>query len=184
MPPPAGFGRVAERFHTGRGKRERMRRRRLLGAGAALSLFGVAGCIGEERPPSGPRRPPETPRDGEAGTEGPTEPDGSAGDGTDSDATDERTETAEPPGDLRVASVDFDEGTEGTLLVIVDVENAAEEERSGHLRVRVVADGMESTVSRPVTVSGSGTVEEEVEFDVEYERFAEDGIVDADVTDD
>lgn len=157
-----------------------MRRRRLLDVGAALALAAVAGCIGEERPPSGPRTPPQTPREEEISGE---ETDAPA-DRTDDDenSPDDETETTEPPGDLRVESVDFEESTDGELLVTVVVENVAEEERSGRVRVRVVADGEEFTISSAVTVPGQGTTEHRVEPGIDYDRFAAEGIVDAQVS--
>ncbi|MEF8781110.1 MAG: hypothetical protein V5A46_10565 [Haloferacaceae archaeon] len=156
-----------------------MRRRRFLGTGASIVLAAVAGCIGEERPPSGPRTPPATPREEEL-TEEETDAPTESTDGDDS--PDGETETTEPPGDLRVEELDFGKGTEGKLVVTVGVENVAAEERSGRLRVRAVIGDAEYSISRPVTVPGGESTTEEVVFDVEFDRFAADGIVDAEVS--
>lgn len=172
-------GEQAERFHTGGGKRRGMRRRRLLGTGASIALAAVAGCIGEERPPSGPRTPPKTPREEEL-TEGKTDAATESADGDDS--PDGGTETTESPGDLRVDELDFGEGSEGKLVVTVVVENVASEERLGRLRVRAVVEDAEFSISRPVAVPGGESTTEAVVFDVEFDRFAADGTADAEVS--
>ena len=166
-----------------------MRRRRLLGVSAAVLAGAFAGCIGDERSPSGPRTPPDAPRD-EPTDEGTDHVDGPENDGEngdtpeDTDAEEDDPEPTDPPDDLRVESVDFGEDEEGMLLVTVVVENVADAERSGDLRVEVIADEEVFVVTREVTVEAGGSDSYDVRPGIEYDRFAAEGVVDASVSTD
>ena len=164
-----------------------MRRRRLLGTSAALLAGAFAGCIGDERSPSGPRTPPETPRDGQLEEDvDPQADDPETEDGDDPPGDiDDEEDDAEPtdrPGYLRVESLDFGENEEGMLVVTVVVENVSDAERSGDLRVEVTADDAVFSVTRGVTVEAGDSNSYDLQPGIEYERFAVEGVVDASVT--
>ncbi|AUX08007.1 hypothetical protein AArcSl_0354 [Halalkaliarchaeum desulfuricum] len=162
-----------------------MRRRRLLGTSAALFAGSVAGCIGDERSPTGPRTPPDAPREESleedvdpAGEDRETDEEGDTPDDPDEEDDPEPTD---PPGDLRVDSVDFEADEEEMLLVTVVVENVADNERDGRLIVRVFAGEEEFVVTREITVAAGDVESYELRPGVEYERFAADGVIDATV---
>lgn len=168
-----------------------MRRRRLLGVSAAILSGTVAGCLGDEQSPSGPRTPPEAPREGalddpDPGDDAVDDADGEATDapGETDDTEPDDSEPTEPSGDLRVESVEFREDEEDMLLVSVVVENVADAERSGRLRVRAVAGEEESTVNQDISVDADDSEVYDVRPGLEYERFAADGLVDASVSTD
>ena len=164
-----------------------MRRRRLLGASVTLLAGAFAGCIGDERSPSGPRSPPETPRDGQLEEDADPQADDPETDDEDdppedTDDGEDSPEPTDPPGDLRVESLDFGENEEGMLVVTVVVDNVSDAERSGDLRVEVTADDEVFVVTREVTVEAGGSDSYELQPGIEFGRFAADGVIDASVT--
>jgi hypothetical protein len=116
----------------------------------ALVPLALAGCVTSASDESGPRNPPTTPRGG-APEEG-----------------DERRQ-------LRIVGSDLGEGEEGSLVLTVIVENAADDRRTGTLVGTATVDGDEYEASKEVSLEGNTEAEVALVFDVSYDEWAENG---------
>ncbi|ELK47553.1 transcriptional initiation protein Tat [Haloferax volcanii] len=123
-----------------------MERRRLLG----LVAVGLSsGCLGSLPGATGPRNPPAAP----------------AGNPRD-------TPEVSP---VRIEDIDYEATDDGRLRVFGSVLNDGGAERLTTVEVRVTAGGERTTQSRELTVPAGGTADFEIEFDVEYDAFSDDG---------
>jgi hypothetical protein len=149
------------------------RRGFLRGAAALLAGGGLAGCTGnnEEVPvTAGP--PPITDNEGGGLPGGGPGADGgsSGGDGGDGSGGDSGGSTATPQRFI-VPNYDFQEGEDGALVVVMEIENRSSGPHSGVVRVLVPTD--EETYERAlfVELDAGASATYELRFGLSFERF-------------
>jgi len=139
-----------------------MRRREALsGAGAVLAL-ALSGCSdGDDEGSEGDQAAPTAPTDGSRTVDRET-----------------ATTTTRPAANLRIDEFRIEETDEGNLVVVVTVENVAEERESGVLVVLVDAGDDSFERERRLDVEGNGREVNEFEFPVSRDAFRNDGRLD------
>lgn len=139
-----------------------MRRREALGGAGAVLAMALSGCSdGDDEAGDGDQGAPTAPSDGNRTADRET-----------------ATTTSRPAANLRIDDFRIEENDEGNLVVVVIVENVAEELQSGVLVVLVGADGESFERERRLDVEGNATETNEFEFPVSRETFRNDGRLD------
>lgn len=116
----------------------------------ALVPLALAGCVTSARDESGPRNPPTTPKGGVP-------------------------EEDEQRRQLRIVGSDLGEGEDGSLVLTVIVENAADGRRTGTLVGTATVDDTEYEASKEASLAGNTEAEFELVFGVAYEEWAGEG---------
>jgi hypothetical protein len=122
------------------------RRRLLVGLGAGMALTG---CLGQARDESGPRRPPGSPRDGR--------------------------DAAESERELVIRDADILEADDGTLRLVITVENTSGVRQSDTLVGIATVDGTDYRVSREVALDADSEAEYTLDFEVDYQAWSAKG---------
>jgi hypothetical protein len=123
-----------------------MQRRRLLGRVVGLVGVGsLAGCT-EGSGPTGPRAPPESP-----------------------------TPTATPTSGIVIETWDIKNGTDGSLIVPITLENTGDREGSRGVILDVSVGNETYNRKQTVTLDSGETKTVEIEFEVTFQSFLKDG---------
>lgn len=112
--------------------------------------LALAGCVTSARDESGPRNPPTTPEGGEPAD-------------------------GEPTRLLRIVGSDVLEGEDGSLVLSIVVENAADSRRTDTLVGTAKVDDKAYEASREVSLEGNSEAEFDLVFDVSYEEWSGGG---------
>lgn len=116
----------------------------------ALVPLALAGCVTSARDESGPRNPPTTPEGGAPAED-------------------------EPSRQLRIVGSELTEAEDGSLVLVVIVENAADGRRTGTLVGTAAVDDTEYEASTEVSLPGNTEAEFELVFDVSYDEWTGNG---------